>query len=138
LTFISKDRDLWRRLRFYGFGLLMGCGLVSVITKGKACQMPGTVKLEELNSKIISFSKEGICWIECIKISTDDIKLALKNGDVNYSKSEVHARPYPTYAVDGYTKTGQHLRILIANLADTSRITKILNLSSANESCHCK
>jgi len=135
---IKTDSDFWRRFRFYGFGLLMGCCLVSVITKGKACRMPATLKLEELNAKTIVFSKEALKSMDCREFNTEDIKSLLKKGSVNIGKSEVHARPIPIFAVDGYTKNKHHLRLIIENGRDTSRIMNMTDLDSEKDPCYYK
>src|ERR1035437_7970684 len=114
-NFKMNDGDLWRRYRLYGFGLLMGCLLVSIITKGKACQMPGTLKMEKLNSQVLKLTPAAITWITCMGIHLEDMKQLLKQGDVNFGKSEVHASPWPVYAIDSKTKAGQHIRLAVSD-----------------------
>ncbi len=99
--------------------------------------MPGTLKLEELNSQTIIFSKQANCSMQCRGINQEDVKYLLKGGSVNLGKSEVHAKPNPNYAVDGYTKNHHHLRIMIADCGDTSKIISTIDLASENDSCHC-
>jgi hypothetical protein len=137
-NFKLKDNDLWRRLRFYGFGLLMGCLLVSVITKGKACQMPGTLKMEKLNSQALKLTPGASHWMNCMGISLEDMKQLLKQGDVNFGKSEVHSTPCPTYAIDSKTKAGQHIRLVVADCADTTKIICGFNLDSEHATCKCE
>jgi hypothetical protein len=35
-----------------------------------------------------------------------------KKGKINYGKSEPNGHPDPKYAMDGYTRAGQHLRVV--------------------------
>jgi len=131
------DSDFWRRFKFYGFGLLIGCLLVSVITKGKACQMPGTLKLEELATQPIEYTKHADCRMHCRGISEDEIKQVLKDGSINYHKSEVHAEPCPKYAVEGNTKDGQHIRIIVGDCGNTSKIITAIDLGLEKDTCNC-
>lgn len=134
----KKDPDLWRRLRFYGLGFLMGCLLVSAITKGKACQMPGTLKIEELSSQTVEYTKHATCRMQCRNITEAELKEVLKNGSVNYSKSEVHAKPCPKYAVEGKTKDGQEIRIIVGDCQNTSTIITAIDLGKeTDKDCEC-
>lgn len=137
MSLIKKNSDLWRRFRLYGFGLLLGCLLVNIITKGKACQMPGTVKLEELNFQPLEYTKHATCRMQCRGISESEIKQLLLNGSVNYSKSEVHAAPCPKYAVEGNTADGQHIRIIVGDCDSISKIITAIDLNLEKDSCNC-
>ena len=50
----------------------------------------------------------------CRHINEKEIREILEEGEINYSKSEPSAHPDPKYALEGYTKEGQHLRIIFA------------------------
>src|SRR3989344_2690186 len=103
----GKNSDLFRRLKFYGFGFALGLLAVSFIYKGKGCQMPASAKLEELGWQKLEYSKHGACRMECRHITEAEIKelvgvgQTLGKGKVNYDKREVHEKPYPTYAIEG-------------------------------------
>jgi len=38
----------------------------------------------------------------------------LEEGEINYRKSQPDGHPDPKYALEGYTKEGQHLRVVFA------------------------
>jgi hypothetical protein len=136
----SKNADLYRRLRFYGFGFLLGCLLVSFLFKGRGCQMPGSAKLEELSYQHLEYTKHGECRMKCRNISEDEIKSVLKSGKINYDKSNVHDTPCGTYAVEGNTADGQKVRIVIADCDTISRVVTAIDLNheSDPDSCDCK
>jgi hypothetical protein len=134
----SKNADLIRRFKLYGFGLLLGVLIVSVVYKGKGCQMPGSAKLEELSWQKLEYTKHGECRMKCRGISEAEIKQVLKSGKVNYDKSDVHDKPFPTYAVEGVTADGQNVRIVIADCDTISRVVTAINLTSDKDSCDCK
>lgn len=138
----SKNSDFYRRLRFYGFGILLGCLLVSVIFKGRSCMMPSTVKLEELAYQHLEFTKHGLCRMQCRNITEEEIKGVLKSGKINYGKSKVRDTPCGTYAVEGNTSDGQNVRIIIADCDTISKVVTAIDLNNENEdkgkeNCDC-
>ena len=52
--------------------------------------------------------------MDCRHITEKEIREILEEGDINYRKSEPDAHPDPKYAMEGYTKEGQHLRVVFA------------------------
>ncbi len=134
----GKNADLIRRFKLYGFGLLLGILIVSVVYKGKGCQMPGSAKLEELSWQKLEYTKHGECRMLCRGITEAEIKQVLKSGKVNYDKSDVHDKPFPTYAVEGVTADGQNVRIVIADCDTISKVVTAIDLKSDNDACDCK
>jgi hypothetical protein len=60
------------------------------------------------------FTKHARCRMDCRHITANEIREVLDEGNINYEKSEPHAQPDPKWALEGYTKEQQHLRIIIA------------------------
>ena len=60
------------------------------------------------------FTKHARCRMDCRHINADEIREILNDGNINYSKSEPEAQPDSKWAVEGYTKEQQHLRIIVA------------------------
>jgi hypothetical protein len=140
----GKNADLYRRIKFYGFGLVLGFILVgTVLTKNKGCQMPSSAKLEELGWQKLEYSKHGACRMECRQITEADIRELVGKGEltgkgkVNYSKSNVRDKPYPTYAIEGFTASGKNLRIVIADCDSVSKVVTAIDLKMENDSCDC-
>ncbi|MFL5762556.1 MAG: hypothetical protein ACJ77K_01360 [Bacteroidia bacterium] len=133
----SKNADLIRRLKFYGFGFCIGLLAVSMIYKGRGCQMPGSAKLSELGWQKLEF-----CDDSC-KIKRSEIIEVLGTGQtvgkgkVNYDFSDVHNKPFPVYAIEGLTAAGKNLRIMITDRDTISKVIKVIDLSS-KDSCICK
>lgn len=141
----SKNSDLYRRLKFYGFGLVLGIVLVaSVLNKNKGCQLPSSAKLEELGWQKLEYTKHGTCRMECRHITEAEIRELLGTGatqgkgKVNFDKSEVHDKPFPTYAIEGTTTSGKSLRIVIADCDTISRVVTAIDLKMENDSCECR
>ena len=133
-----KNSDLFRRLRLYGFGFVMGLLVVSFIYKGKGCQLPGSAKLEELAWQKAEYTDHARCRMKCNNVTESEVQQVFKSGKVNYDKSDVHNKPYPTYTVEGPTATGKKLRILVADVDTVSRIMTAMDVKMENDSCDCK
>ncbi len=133
----GKNADLIRRFKLYGFGFLLGLLVVSFVYKGKGCQLPSSSKLEELSWQKLEYTKHGLCRMKCRNITEAEIKQILKNGKVNYDKSDVHDKPYPKYAVEGTTVEGQKLRIIIADCDTISKVVTAIDLRMETDNCDC-
>ena len=59
-------------------------------------------------------TRHARCRMDCRHITEKEIREILEEGEVNYRKSEPDSHPDPKYALEGYTKEGQHLRIVFA------------------------
>ncbi len=134
----GKHSDLIRRFKLYAFGFLLGMLAVSMLYKGKGCQLPSSAKLEELSWQKLEYTKHGECRMKCRDITEAEIKQLLKSGKVNYDKSNVHDTPYPTYAIEGPTADGQTLRIIIADCDTISKVVTAIDLKMEHDSCDCK
>lgn len=140
----GKNADLIRRFKLYGFGFVLGLLVVSFVYKGKGCQLPGSNKMEELRWQKLEYSKHATCRMECRHITEAEIKEVLGyheilgKGKVNYDKSDVHEKPYPTYAIEGTTSDGKNLRIVIADCDTISKVVTTIDLKMEHDSCDCK
>ncbi|MBN8856144.1 MAG: hypothetical protein BGO55_08235 [Sphingobacteriales bacterium 50-39] len=59
-------------------------------------------------------TRHARCRMDCRHITEKEIREILEQGEINYKKSEPDSRPDPKYALEGFTKEGQHLRIVFA------------------------
>jgi hypothetical protein len=60
------------------------------------------------------YTHHAKCRMDCRHITEIEIREILEDGTINYDKSEPQGKPDPKYAFEGYTKEGQHLRIIFA------------------------
>lgn len=116
----------------------MGCVLVGIITDWKACQMPSTLKLQELDYQHREYSDQARCRMNCQQISEADVAFVLKNGGVKYGESFVHEKPYPKYAVEGETAGGKNIRIIITDRDTVSVVSNTIDLGIKKDTCSCK
>lgn len=84
----------------------------------------------------IEYTEHARCRMKCRKISQEDVEDIMRNGDVNYRKSDVNDRPCPTYAVQGYTRDREHLRVIFGQCDDRTKVITCYNLEEEFE-CHC-
>lgn len=129
------DSNFFRRLKLYLFGFLIGALAVNVIFKGKACRLPGTVKLEELQVQKREYTPNVLCKMTCNKIDTADVSQFLLQGKINYDKSDVRAQPFPTFFIEGSLK-GQATGMTLTDCDTISKIILIIN--SGKDTCNCK
>lgn len=134
----KNNSDLVRRFKFYGFGFLLGILAVSVIYKGKGCKMPASVKVEELSSQKLDIPSVADCKMKCNDVSVEDIKKVLSTGKINYDKSNVHEKPFGTYAVEGNTTSGKSLRVMVADRDTISSVITVEDMASTMDTCKCK
>jgi hypothetical protein len=76
--------------------------------------------------------------MDCRHISKTEIREILKNGKINYRKSELQATECrKKYAVEGYSSEGQHIRIIVAPCADELTLVTCIDLDKEWE-CACE
>ena len=80
MEILKKNSDLFRRLKLYGFGVLLGSLIVSVVYKGKGCQLPSAAKMEELGWQKLEYTKQTICKMNCTNINESEILELLGTG----------------------------------------------------------
>lgn len=86
----------------------------------------------------INYSKHAQCRMACRHIDASEIQDILENGTINYKKSELQGEDCrKKYAVEGYSKDNQHLRVIFAPCAD--EVTVITCIDIGQEwACDCK
>ena len=112
--------------------------MVSMLYKGKGCQMPNSAKLEELSYQHIEYTEKADCIMKCRNITDAEIKQVMKSGKVNYTLSDVHHKPYPTYTIEGPTGTKRNLRIVIDDVDSISKVLTTTDLLFEKDNCNCK
>jgi len=90
------------------------------------------------NPSQINYSKHAKCRMDCRHIDETEVKDILKNGTVNYRKSELDAgNCKKRYAVEGYSKDNQHLRVVFAPCESEVTVVTCIDLDTEWE-CHCE
>ncbi len=90
------------------------------------------------NPSQINYSKHAKCRMDCRHIDENEVKDILKNGTINYRKSELDgAACKKRYAVEGYSKDNQHLRIVFAPCESEVTVITCIDIDTHWE-CHCE
>lgn len=84
----------------------------------------------------INYSKHALCRMDCRHIDQTEIAGIVANGTINEHKSDMRASPDPRYALEGTTRDGQQVRIIVAQSARVSTIVTVIDLDT-NWNCHC-
>ena len=74
--------------------------------------------------------------MDCRQISTSEVEEIMRVGEINYRKSDLDARPCPTYAVEGMTHDDQHVRVVFAQCDHKTKVVTTIDLEHEWE-CHC-
>lgn len=126
-----------------GFLFLLILALaVLFITKWKAVQQQSdteyTVRQRGFDRRIstLEYTKHALCRMDCRHISKSDVNDIMRNGEINYAKTELDDKPCPTYALQGYSNDGQHLRVIFAQCDNKTKVVTCYDLEKEFE-CHC-
>ena len=114
------------------FCLLLGAVFVVYFLGAKAesrdvefCYLPNCRALKDLRSKPISYSEEAQAVLNENWISLEDIKLSMKHGDIDFSKSNEPYKNGKIYIVEGKTSHNEGIIISIINYTDRVVLEKI-------------
>jgi hypothetical protein len=89
------------------------------------------------NAQSLIYSKHARCRMGCRHISEREVMEILKNGTINYQKSDMRGQPDPKYALEGPTDDGQHVRIIFANSPRGIVVVTVIDLENEWK-CNCK
>jgi hypothetical protein len=87
-------------------------------------------------TSFIEYTKHARCRMECREITQAEVEEIMKQGVINYRKSNVKGRPCPTYALEGYTNDEQHVRVVFAQCDYTTKVVTCIDLEKEWQ-CHC-
>ncbi|MCG2617760.1 DUF4258 domain-containing protein [Terrimonas sp. NA20] len=84
----------------------------------------------------IEFTEHAKCRMECRKITQREVEEIMRDGKINYKKSNAQGRPCPTYALEGVTSDDQRVRIVFAQCDLKTKVVTCIDLDTDWE-CHC-
>jgi hypothetical protein len=89
------------------------------------------------HTSILEYTRHARCRMDCRNISEQEVRYILENGQVNYAKSGYQSGySCPAYALEGYSRQRQHLRIVFAQCDGKTRVVTCIDLDHDFE-CHC-
>lgn len=125
-------------IRFYGVGFLLGCVLVYFLFKGRSfpSMFPGDVLMEKLKSSHLIYTRHALCRMDCREINETEVGEILQKGSVNFRKSRTREKPCPSYAIEGFSSDGQHIRLVIATCDTIAKVITVIDLDR-KYTCDC-
>jgi hypothetical protein len=84
----------------------------------------------------IEYTQHAKCRMGCRKISQAEVEEIMKDGKINYNKSDVNASPCPSYALEGVTKDDQYVRIVFGQCDLKTKVITVIDLNT-DWSCDC-
>jgi hypothetical protein len=84
----------------------------------------------------IEYTEHAKCRMECRHISREEVEEIMKDGKINYNKTDVDAKPCPAYALEGITKDDQRVRIVFGQCDEKTKVITVIDLNT-DWSCHC-
>lgn len=84
----------------------------------------------------LEYTRHADCRMECRHITKTEVEGIMRDGRINYSKSNVQAKPCPEYALEGETADGQRVRIVFAQCDFKTKVVTAIDLGTDWE-CSC-
>ena len=88
------------------------------VRNDKASRKDRTAKINgdrgfDRRTSMLEYTRHARCRMDCRSITQAEVQDIMKNGRINYRKSNVKANPCPVYALEGYTDDNQHVRVVL-------------------------
>lgn len=84
----------------------------------------------------LEYSNHARCRMQCRKISQTEVEEIMRDGKINYSKSDLQNARCPRYAVEGITHDDQRVRIIYAQCNDKTVVVTVIDLET-DFKCDC-
>lgn len=104
--------------------------------KGEPASDPARREQFDRNTDRIIYTRHAKCRMGCRHIDETEVKEILKNGEINYNKSDMRAHPDPKYALEGITGDRQRVRIIFAPSPRGIVVITVIDLDH-EWSCDC-
>lgn len=87
-------------------------------------------------TSLLAYSNHAKCRMQCRKISQKEVEEIMREGKINYNKSDLQNARCPRYAVEGVTNDNQRVRIVYAQCNESTTVVTVIDLDTDFE-CHC-
>lgn len=85
---------------------------------------------------LLQYSKHAKCRMQCRKISQAEVEEIMREGKINYAKSDLQNARCPRYAVEGVTNDDQRVRIVYAQCNESTTVVTVIDLET-DFKCSC-
>jgi hypothetical protein len=118
------------------FNRLLAFACISVVLFSACQNNPGSRQGKPLAIPPLVYTKHARCRMECRHINEQEIHDVIEENNINERKSNAAGNPCPTDAYEGFSKEGQHLRIVIAKCEANWKVVTCIDLEHEFE-CDC-
>lgn len=87
-------------------------------------------------TSFLEYSNHAKCRMQCRKISQAEVEEIMKDGKINYNKSDLQNARCPRYAVEGVTNDNQRVRIVYAQCNEATTVVTVIDLET-DFTCSC-
>ena len=84
----------------------------------------------------LEYSNHARCRMQCRKIAQAEVEEIMRDGKINYNKSDLQNARCPRYAVEGVTQDDQRVRIIYAQCNDKTVVVTVIDLET-DFKCDC-
>lgn len=84
----------------------------------------------------IYYTVHAKCRMKCRNIDQSEVEEILDEGKINYTKSDLHCKGCPKYALEGITHDKQHVRVIVGDCESQASIITVIDLDTDFE-CEC-
>jgi hypothetical protein len=84
----------------------------------------------------LEYSKHAKCRMKCRQISESEVEEIMRDGKINYSKSDLKNARCPRYALEGMTHDNQRVRIVFAQCNESTVVVTVIDLET-EFACDC-
>ena len=85
---------------------------------------------------LLEYSNHAKCRMQCRHISQAEVEEIMRDGKINYTKSDLQNARCPRYAVDGMTDDDQRVRIVYAQCNQSTTVVTVIDMET-DFTCHC-
>jgi hypothetical protein len=135
----ERNSDLWRRVRLYILGLIIGLIGVYFFFGNRDYKLltPGMLKLDQLAGQTIQYSDTATCQMKCEGVDTTEVKQAMLVGKVDSKKSQDFNQHHPLFNFNGATEKGKNLNVICMQFDSITRVIYVHDIKK-KDTCHCK
>ena len=78
----------------------------------------------------LEYSNHADCRMDCRHINKSEVEDIMRNGKINYNKSDLDNARCPRYALEGITNDNQRVRIVFAQCDTKTEVVTVIDLGT--------
>lgn len=87
-------------------------------------------------TSFLEYSRHASCRMQCREISKTEVEEIMRDGKINYRKSDLKNARCPRYALEGITNDDQRVRIIFAQCNEKTVVVTVIDLET-EFACDC-